>query len=154
MPRMASSTVLPMVGCLALAFKCGQASFLRNPEDVDRPVLVGIFRVGPRGAFSVQFGVLLLEGIGDVFQEDQADHVLVLGRVHVGASHSRRPSTVRSRSQDLLHSCCLRPSVPAHVPHGFRNREPPNALAGIRHSPSIPATPATLPAAQELALNP
>ena len=36
----------------------------------------------------LQLGVLLLEGVGDVLEEDQAeDDVLVLGGVHVGAQH-------------------------------------------------------------------
>jgi len=62
------------------------AGFLRHPEDVDRPVLVRVFRVGPMCPFGLELGVLLLEGVGDVLEEDQAqDDVLVLGRVHVGA---------------------------------------------------------------------
>ena len=73
-------------GLLGVGLQVRPAGFLGHPEDVDRSVLVGIFRVGPLGPFGVEFGVLLLEGIGDVLQEDQAeDHVLVLGRVHVAA---------------------------------------------------------------------
>ena len=86
MATMASSTILPMVGCLALALQVRPAGLLGHPEDVDGAVFVGVFRVGALGPFGFELGVLLLEGVGDVLQEDQAEHdVLVLGGVHVGA---------------------------------------------------------------------
>ena len=62
------------------------ARLLRHPEDVDGAVLVGVLRVGALRLLRLQLGVLRLEGVGDVLEEDQAeDDVLVLGRVHVVA---------------------------------------------------------------------
>ena len=60
----------------------------RHPEDVLGAVLVRVFGIGAGVvAFAGdELGVLLLEGVGDVLEEDQAeDDVLVLGRVHVVA---------------------------------------------------------------------
>ncbi len=46
-------------------------------------VLVGILRVGPTGLFGLEPSMLLLERVGDVLEEDEAeDDVLVLGGVH------------------------------------------------------------------------
>ena len=62
----------------------------RHPEDVLRAVLVRVLRIGPVRPFGFQTDVPFLEGIGDVFQEDEAeDHVLVLGRVHAAAQGVR-----------------------------------------------------------------
>ncbi len=86
MAAMASSTSLPMVGCGALAFRCCQRASLRHPEDAGGAVLVRIFGVGALRLLRFQLGVLRLEGVGDVLEEDQAeDDVLVLRRVHVVA---------------------------------------------------------------------
>ncbi len=58
--------------------------FLRDPEDVLGEVFVAVFGVGAVLLVGHEGRVLLLEGIGDVLQEDEAeDDVLVLGRVHV-----------------------------------------------------------------------
>ena len=60
----------------------------RNPEDVLGFVFVRVFGIGAGVvAFaSEQRRVVFLEGIGDVFEEDEAeDDVLVFGRVHVAA---------------------------------------------------------------------
>ena len=60
------------------------ARLLRHPENASGAILVGVFRVGALRLLGFQFGVLGLEGVGDVLEEDQAeDDVLVLGRVHV-----------------------------------------------------------------------
>jgi len=57
-----------------------------HPETVHGAVLVGILGIGALGAFGLETGVLLLESVGDVLQEDQPqDDVFVLGRVHVRA---------------------------------------------------------------------
>ena len=46
----------------------------------------------PLFSLGLELGVLLLEGVGDVLEEDQAEHdVLVLGRVHVGAERVGGP---------------------------------------------------------------
>jgi hypothetical protein len=70
----------------------------RHPEDALRAVLVGILGVGAFGFFGQQRGVLLLEGIGDVLQEQQAQaDMLVLGGVHAAAQrigHLPEPSFV------------------------------------------------------------
>ena len=62
------------------------ARLLRHPEDVRGAVLVRVFGVGALRLLRFELGVLRLEGVGDVLEEDQAeDDVLVLGRVHVVA---------------------------------------------------------------------
>ena len=77
-----------MVGCLALSWRCVQRASWRHPEDVLGAVFVGVFGIG---AGVVAFAgdelrVLLLEGVGDVLEEDEAeDDVLVFRRVHVVA---------------------------------------------------------------------
>ena len=60
------------------------AGFLRHPENAGGPVLVGVLRVGAVLPLRFQLGVLGLKGVGDVLEEDQTEHdVLVLGGVHV-----------------------------------------------------------------------
>ncbi len=60
------------------------ARLRRHPEDVEAHVLVAVLRVGPGGLLGRQLRILFLKGVGDVLQEDQPEHhVLVLGRVHV-----------------------------------------------------------------------
>ena len=52
----------------------------------------------PAALLRVQVGVLRLEGVGDVLEEDQAeDDVLVLGRVHVVAQGVRLPHSFDSK---------------------------------------------------------
>jgi hypothetical protein len=53
---------------------------LRHPEDALSEVLVAILRIGVR--FGLKGVVALLEGVGDLLEEDEAEHdVLVLGGV-------------------------------------------------------------------------
>ena len=62
--------------------------FLGHPEDVLGLVFVGVLRVSTLVITfpGNELGVHFLEGIGDVFQEDQAqDDVLVFSRVHIVA---------------------------------------------------------------------
>ncbi len=60
------------------------ARLLRHPEDAGGAVFVAVFGVGALGLLRIEFGMLGFEGVGDVLQEDEAEHdVLVLGRVHV-----------------------------------------------------------------------
>ena len=67
------------------------ARLLRHPEDAGGAVLVGVFGVGALLLLRFELGVLGLEGVGDVLEEDQAeDDVLVLGRVHVVAQRVGR----------------------------------------------------------------
>ena len=82
---MARSTVCPMVDCLALGLQVWPAGLLRHPEDVLRDVFVAVLRslFSPLGQ---HHRVALLEGVGDVLQEDEAEHdMLVLGGVHRAA---------------------------------------------------------------------
>ena len=54
-------------------------------------VLVAVLGVGALRLLRFELGVLRLEGVGDVLEEDQAeDDVLVLGRVHVVAERVGR----------------------------------------------------------------
>lgn len=58
----------------------------RHPEDGERPVLVRVLGVGAQVDLSRKPCVLLLEGVGDMLEEDEAeDDVLVLGSVHRAA---------------------------------------------------------------------
>jgi hypothetical protein len=51
-------------------------------------------------ALSVEFGVLGLEGVGNVFEEDQAqDDVLIFRRVHVVAQRIGRGPKLRLEAQ-------------------------------------------------------
>ena len=64
----------------------GPARLPRHPEDVLSPVFIGVFGIGALGGLSLEPRAPLLERVGDVLEEDQAeDDVLVLGRVHVAA---------------------------------------------------------------------
>ena len=68
----------------------GPARFGRHPEDVDGAVFIRVFRIGALLALRVQLRAFRLEGIGDVFQEDETeDDVLVLGGVHVIAQGTK-----------------------------------------------------------------
>ena len=100
MPAIASSTSWPMVGCWRLRLQVRPARLGRHPEDVQRAVLVRVLGVGALRLLGVELGVLLLEGVGDVLEEDQAeDDVLVLGRVHVAAQRVGHLPELRLRSR-------------------------------------------------------
>ena len=59
------------------------ARLARHPEDAHRSVLVRILRVGALVLLAFEADVPLLECVGDVLEEDQAeDDVLVLGCIH------------------------------------------------------------------------
>ena len=76
------------LGLLGAVLEIGPARAGRNPEDIEGFVFVRVFRIGAGVvAFAgEQRRVVFLEGVGDVFEEDEAeDDVLVFGRVHVGA---------------------------------------------------------------------
>src|SRR5665647_1668083 len=76
----------PDLGLTRLRLEAGPARVLRHPEDVDGAVLVEVLRVRPARLLGDELGVLLLERVRDVLEEDQAeDHVLVLAGVHVVA---------------------------------------------------------------------
>ena len=73
-------------GLLGLRLQVRPARLGRHPEDVLRAVLVGVLGVGALRLLGFELRVLLLEGVGDVLEEDQAeDDVLVLGGVHAAA---------------------------------------------------------------------
>ena len=73
-------------GLLRLPLEMSPPRLLRNPEDVLGAVLVRVLRIGAFGPFGIEAGVHLLEGVGDVLQEDEAeDDMLVFGRVHAAA---------------------------------------------------------------------
>ena len=72
------------------------AGLWRHPEDVLGPVLVRVFRIGALGLLALEACVCLLEGVGDVFQEQQAEHnVFVLGGVHAAAQHVGHAPQIR-----------------------------------------------------------
>ena len=71
-------------GLLGGGLELGPASGFGNPEDVFGGVFVAVLGVGVR--LALEGGVALLEGVGNVFEEDEAeDDVLVVGGVHVAA---------------------------------------------------------------------
>ena len=73
-------------GLLGLGLEMRPARLGRHPEDVERPILVRVLGVGALVLLGLKLGVLRLEGVGDVLEEDQAeDDVLVFGRVHAAA---------------------------------------------------------------------
>ena len=54
-----------------------------HPEDILGAVLVRVLRISALFPFAFEEDVPLLEGIGDVFQKDEAKNdMLVFGRVH------------------------------------------------------------------------
>ena len=63
------------------------ARCLRHPEDILHQVFVAIFGVGVRRLLpGAQIIVQFLEGVGDIFEEDQAqDDMFIFGRVQVAA---------------------------------------------------------------------
>ena len=78
--------MVPMVGCGALAFRCAQRASLGTQKMFSARYSSGSSGSAPCRLLLDEFGVLGLEGIGDVLQEDEAeDDVLVLGGVHVVA---------------------------------------------------------------------
>ena len=74
----------PDLGLFGLALQERPARFLRHPEHILRQVFVPVFGVGV--FFFEQLSVDFFERIGNIFQEDQPQHhVLVLRRIHVAA---------------------------------------------------------------------
>ena len=105
-------------GLLGVRLEERPARFLRHPEDVQGAVLVRILRIGALVALGLELGVLRLEGVRDVLQEDQAEHdVLVLGRVHVAprslsaAAQSFRSALSLGRYRRPLSSRAVLPCV-------------------------------------------
>ena len=116
MATIASSISVPIVGCGAAAWKCGPAGLLGHPEDAVGAVLVGVLGVGAVGAVGLELGVLRLEGVGDVLQEDQAeDDVLVLGGVHVVAESVGGLPELRLEAE-IGAGIALRSRAPSHGP--------------------------------------
>ena len=75
-----------MVGCLAWAFRCAQRASGGTQKMLSARYSSGSSGSAPCACSASSCGVLLLEGVGDVLEEDQAeDDVLVLGRVHAAA---------------------------------------------------------------------
>ena len=75
-------------GLLGAGLEVGPAGIGGHPEDVLGFVFVRVFGIGP-GVVALageELGAVFLEGVGDVFEEDEAeDDVLVFRRVHVVA---------------------------------------------------------------------
>ena len=75
-------------GLLRAILQVAPAGGRRHPEDILRLVFVGVLGIGP-GILALarrEQGVVFLEAVGDVLEEDEAqDDVLVLGGVHVVA---------------------------------------------------------------------
>ena len=79
----ASSTSWPMVGCLAWALRWPQRASRGTQKMLTARYSSGSSGSAPGSCFAFQAGVPLLECVGDVLEEDQAeDDVLVLGCIH------------------------------------------------------------------------
>src|SRR5258707_13938121 len=84
MASIASSSSLPMVGCLALAWRWDQRASLGTQKMVSAVYSSRSSGSAYGAVWSCSYAVL--EGVGDVLEEDQtARDVLVLGGVHVSA---------------------------------------------------------------------
>lgn len=73
-------------GLVGAGLELEPAGFARDPEDVFGLVFVGVFGVGAGVVAGAGFeaGAHFFEGVGDVFEEDEAeDDVFVLGGVHI-----------------------------------------------------------------------
>ena len=80
---------------LGVGLKMRPAGLRRHPEHTVGSILVRVLRIGPLVHFGQQLGMLLGERIGDVFQEDQAEHdVLILSRVQVIAELVGAPAAL------------------------------------------------------------
>ena len=86
MAAMAASTTSPIVGWGALPLRCAQRASCGTQKNAKGLVLVRVFWICALLLLGFKLRVLVLEGVGDVLQEDQSeDDVLVLGGVHVVA---------------------------------------------------------------------
>src|SRR5438046_3017420 len=73
-------------GLVGLRLQVCPARLRWHPEDVERAVLVWVLWVSALCLLRFELRMLCLESVGDVFEEDQAEHdVLVLGSVHATA---------------------------------------------------------------------
>jgi hypothetical protein len=60
------------------------AGLLRNPENIDSAVLVGILRGCALVALGFEFGMLLFESIRDLLEKDQTeDNMFILSGTHI-----------------------------------------------------------------------
>ena len=80
-----------MVGCGALALRYDQRASFGTQKMLAARYSSGSSGSAPSALLRFELGVLRLERVGDVLEEDQAeDDVLVLGRVHVVAQRVGR----------------------------------------------------------------
>ena len=85
----------PYGGLARLGLQLRPPGLWRHPEDVLGDVLVPVLG-GFFTPFGEHLGVALLEGIGDVLEEDEAeDDVLVLGGVHAAPQGVRHAPQIR-----------------------------------------------------------
>ncbi len=73
-------------GLFGLCPKVCPARLGRHPEDIHGTVFVGVFGVSPLSTLSLERRMMLLKGVRNIFEEDQAeDNVFVLGSIHAAA---------------------------------------------------------------------
>ena len=103
-----------MVGCGALDLQIAPSALPAAPRRCwRRGIRPGLPGRRPAPFCAVELGVLGLEGVGDVLEEDQAeDDVLVLGRVHVVAQRVGRGPELRLEAEigavAAIFGCLLR----------------------------------------------
>ena len=134
-------------GLPRLGLEMTPAGLGRDPKDVLGAVLVRVLRVGALVPLRHEGGVPLLEGVGDVLEEDQPeDDMLVFGGIHraaQGIGHLPELGLVAGRSPAVrLHRrrvlSLLSRSSPRHVPpHSLRShcRPEPRRRSPVRTRP-------------------
>ena len=122
-------------GLRGVGLQLAPAGLGRHPEHVLGLVFVGVFRVGALVVAHAcqQLGAVLFEAVGDVLEEDQAKHhVLVLGRVHVVAQLvGREPELGLEAQVGGAVAGRLCPAALAGRSHCFRHRLCPHQRHGI-----------------------
>ena len=115
MATMASSTILPMVGCLALAWRWDQRASLGTQKTFSAGI-----RPDPRGRAGVfalagnELGAVFFEGVGDVLEEDEPRTTCL----YSAASMLLR--SLSAASQSLASNPRLAPVVPGVGESDFR----------------------------------
>jgi hypothetical protein len=117
------------------------ARILRHPEEPDRRILVAVLGIGAVRFLRHEVGMVLVEGVGDVFEEDETEHdLLVLGGVHVppqgiggapefgffiareglGAGSGRLCQRIRPSNDCWVQAGSM--GKVSHIPHSLRTR--------------------------------
>ena len=129
-------------GLARLGLEMAPTGFRRHPKDVLGPVLVRVLRVGALVLLRDEAGMPLLEGVGDVLEEDQPeDNVFVLGGIHraaQGVGHRPELGLIARRSTTVRPHRRILPLLPRSSPR----HAPPHSRPLYRTPPPCGLTPA------------